>query len=224
MKIAICTPYHGDVAADFAYSLGRMLLATVQTQIEFNGQIVHPQIELFFRTSSILPQLRNMLVQEALSWGANYLLFADSDHSFPEDALMRLLAPNLPVVGVNYPRRVAPHRPTATGLDGELVWTTEDDARSGLIVQVRSLGFGLCLIDRTVFETLYQHALATGADSIWPLFAMEMKGDGTGAVGEDVYFFRKLHAAGVPVYLDHSLSWAVGHVHQRVLTNAEAGR
>lgn len=221
MKIAICTPYHGDITAGFTYSLGKMLLATARTEIEFNGQITHPQIELFFRTSSILPQLRNMLVQEALSWGANYLLFADADHSFPEDALFRLLAPNLPVVGVNYPRRVAPHRPTATGLDGELIWTTEEDVS---IVQVRSLGFGLCLIDRTVFNTLHQHALSTGKDSLWPLFATEMASDGIGAVGEDVYFFRKLQAAGVPVYLDHALSRTVGHFHQRELTNADAGR
>lgn len=224
MKIAICTPHYGDVAAEFAYSLATLVAATVQTRIEFNGEIVHPQVELFFRSSSVLPKLRNMLVKEALESGANFLLWADADHKFPDNALLRLLSLNLPAVGVNYPRRVAPHRPTAVGLEGELVWTSEDDARDGAVVQVQSLGLGFCLIDCTVFDTLDQHARSTGKASMWPLFALEMLGDGTQTVGEDVFFFRRLQEAGVAVYVDHALSWSVGHVHQRVLSNAEAGR
>jgi hypothetical protein len=164
-----------------------------------------------------------MLVEEALLWGANFLLWIDADQSFPDSALLRLLTLNLPVVGVNYPRRVEPHFPTATGLDGKLIYTTEEMARSGAVDQVHSLGFGFCLISRTVFGDLDQHARSTGQESMWPLFAIEMLGNGTRIVGEDVYFFRKLQAANVPVYLDHALSWEVGHVHQRVLTNADAG-
>lgn len=224
MKIAICTPHYGDVTAEFAYSLAKMVAATEKIEVDFNGEIVHPELELFFRSSSVLPKLRNMLVKDALGWGANFLLWADADHKFPDNALIRLLSLNLPVVGVNYPRRVAPHRPTAGGLDEDLVWTTEDDARAGSIAKVLSLGFGFCLIDINVFDTLDEHARSTGKDSMWPLFAIEMQGDGTQVVGEDVYFFRKLREAGVSVYLDHPLSWSIGHVHQRVLTNADAGR
>jgi hypothetical protein len=58
---------------------------------------------------------------------------------------------------------------------------------------------------------------------MWPLFAIEMLDDGTRIVGEDVFFFRRLREAGIPVYLDHPLSWTIGHVHQSVLTNADAG-
>jgi hypothetical protein len=50
-----------------------------------------------------------------------------------------------------------------------------------------------------------------------------MVGDGTEIVGENVFFFRRLHEAGVPVHLDQALSWSSGHVHQRVLTNADPG-
>jgi hypothetical protein len=49
-----------------------------------------------------------------------------------------------------------------------------------------------------------------------------MLGDGTEIVGEDVFFFRRLHEAGVSVHVDHALSWSIGHVHQRVLSNADA--
>jgi hypothetical protein len=152
------------------------------------------------------------LVQEALGWGANFMLWADADHKFPEAALLRLLSLNLPVVGVNYPRRVHPHRPTASGDGNELVWTTEELARDGAVARVHSLGFGFCLIDMTIFETLQRHADEAGRGSIWPLFAVEMIGDGTQIIGEDIFFFRRLAEAGVPVYLDHALSWSVGHV------------
>ena len=41
-------------------------------------------------------------------------------------------------------------------------------------------------------------------------------------MGEDVSFFRELTEAGVKVYVDHALSWEVGHIPERVLTNADA--
>ena len=224
MKIAIFTPSYGDVTANYAYSLGKLMFRTAQTQFNFNGEVLFPQIEIFMRSSSVLPKLRNMLVKAAMEWGANYLLWIDGDQVFPDEALLRLLSLNLPVVGVNYPRRVAPHLPTASGLDGKLLRTTEEAARANEVVPVLSLGFGCCLIDMTIFDTLHNHAVANGRKGIWPLFAVEMLNDGPEVVWEDVFFFRQLHAAGIPVHLDHALSWSIGHVHQHVLTNADAGR
>jgi hypothetical protein len=223
MKIAICTPHYGDVTAEFAFSLAKLVGRTAQTQIDFNGQVVLPTIELFMRSSSIVSQLRNILVRDALDWGANYLLWLDADQKFPDEALLRLLTLNLPAVGVNYPRRVPPHRPTATGLDGSLVWTTEQRARDGVVEQVLSLGFGCCLLDMTIFDALHRQALTEGETGMWPLFDVEMLGDGTEIVGEDVFFFRRLNRAGIALHLDHALSWSVGHVHQRVLNNSDSG-
>ena len=219
MKIAILTPHRAEVAAEFAYSLTRMLLRTGRTQIMFNGALSHPELELFMRSSSALPQLRNMLVDDAVSYGADYLLWADSDHQFPEDALLRLLSLNLPVVGVNYPRRARPTSPTAIGLDGEYVWTTAERAQAGEISEVQSLGLGFCLVDMTVIHALRGRG---GQAAAKPLFQIEMLGDGLDIVGEDVFFFRRIAEAGYAVHLDHALSWAIGHAHQRVLTVRDA--
>lgn len=221
MKIAICTPYHGDVTAEYAYSLAKLIARTAQTRIEFNGEVLFPTFEVFMRTSSLLPQLRNMLVQDAMDWGANYLLWIDSDHKFADNALLRLLSLNLPVVGTNYPRRLPPHLPTAAGLDGQHLFTSEEAANADEVVPVASMGLGFCLIDMTVFDRLEQHAKADGRAGFWPLFAVEMTGDGTTVVGEDVYFFRQLRDAGILIHVDQSLSWTIGHVHTRVLTFAD---
>jgi hypothetical protein len=217
MKIAVCTPHYGDVTAGYAFSLATMLVRMAKTPVEYNGTVTAPETNLFLATSSVLPQLRNVLYAQAVEWGANYLLWVDADQTFPEDALLRLLSLNLPVVGANYPRRVAPHQPTAVGLDGQLVWTTEELADERKVEQVQSLGFGFCLMDMHVIEGMRAEQREQGEEK--PLFAVEMVGDGTRIIGEDVYFFRQLREAGIPVHVDHALSWTVGHVHSRVLTN-----
>lgn len=220
MKIAICTPHHGDVTAEYAFSLAKTMLRTGQAPIEFNGEVVVPQIEVFLRSSSVLPQLRNMLVRDALDWGADYILWIDSDQKFRDDALLRLLTLNLPVVGANYPRRLPPYEATAIGLDGQLVTSSAQAAEALAVEPVASLGLGFCLMSTTIFETLAQAARAQGRD-MWPLFNVEMIGDGSRVVGEDVFFFRRLAEANVPVHVDHAVSWYTGHVHSRVLSFAE---
>ena len=167
LKIAICTPCYGDVTAQYAFSLAKLVLRTGQTQVNFNGEVVFPDIEVFMQSSAVLPQLRTLLLKSAMEWGANYLLWLDADQLFPDEALLRLISHNLPVVGVNYPRRVAPHLPTAIGLDGELITTTEEKAKAGEVVPVASLGLGCCLIDMSVFNKVSEHAKSSPQGGTW---------------------------------------------------------
>jgi len=41
-------------------------------------------------------------------------------------------------------------------------------------------------------------------------------------MGEDASFFQELREAGIAIHVDHGLSWGVGHIHEHVLTNADA--
>jgi hypothetical protein len=214
VKIAICTPHYADVAAVYAKCLSRMMLETGRTEISFNGSSAFPQLEVFMRRSSVLPRCRNALVKDAVEWGADYLLWVDADHSFPKRSLLHLLSLNLPVVGVNYPRRAHPTSPTAVSLEGELIWTTPDLAARGELQEVRHLGLGFCLIDMNVVHTLRSRGE--------PLFVLEMLGDGLSVVAEDVFFFRRIREAGFAVFVDHGLSWHIGHQFDRLLMNADA--
>lgn len=218
MKIAILTPYHSHVSADYARSLTKMVLYTSATRINYNGAVTAPEIEIFMTTGSVLPQLRNMLVRDGLEWGANYLLWVDPDHLFPDEALLRLLSLNLPVVGANSPGRTSPALPSAIGLDGDYVWTTEELARQGAVAPVHSLGLGFCLLDVNVIHAV--RALRPGEETK-PVFALEMLGDGAEIHAED-FFFRRIAEEGFPVHLDHALSWQIGQLHQRMLTNRDA--
>jgi len=222
MKVAICIPRYGDVKGGFAISLARMVAQSLSSPVE-DGPL---EIEIFSISSSDLSQSRTELLKSAIQWQARYLLWLDSDHVFPPDALLRLLKHKLPVVGCNQPRRSDPTGPVAVRLGdkGEMqhVWTTEALAKEGAVEEVFHVGLALCLIDMNVLHQVKAHVEKGVGWAHWAPFDRK-RDSATGAVmGEDVSFFRELTDAGVKVHVDHGLSWAVGHIHERVLTNADA--
>jgi hypothetical protein len=222
VKIALCIPAHRQTESKFTQALTDMVIHTCQSTIIFDGEQVTPELKLFIVSSSLLPESRNRLVAEAINWEADYMLWMDADHVFPCDALLRLLGRSKLVVGCNYARRHTPTAPTASkhGSDDEveLIWTTREKAAAGEVEEVAHLGLGLCLIDMRAFAIL--DAAMDG--NFWPLFRLEPTADNIRFVGEDVYFFKKLRDAGIGVFLDHELSWEVGHLHEVVLMNAHA--
>lgn len=200
MKIAICVPAYGDTKAEFTGSLVRMVIATLEAEFVVDGAAVRPQIAPFLYSAALVQVARITLAQLALKWGADYILWADSDHTFPPKSLLRLLSHEVDVVGVNYPRRTPPHELTAKGLDGE-------NLRSGTgLESVMSMGMGLCLVRASVFRNLRQ-----------PWFQVTIGADGV-ITGEDCHFFGSLQAAGLEIFVDHDLSAEVGHIGRQIFT------
>jgi hypothetical protein len=194
MKIAICTPVHGDTRKDFTFCLARMLIRTLEERS-------HPTIEIFTAESSSVAANREYLVDKAIEAKANGILWLDSDQTFPSDTLLRLINHRKPVVGANYPRRGGNFEPTATTIDnGEHcpVWTTPEKVKAGKLEPVDYLGLGVCFTSMEAIRAIVR-----------PCF------DGS---AEDEYFFLKLKGAGIPALVDHALSAEVGHVHTQILT------
>ena len=225
MKIALAIPVYGVCSARFLYALLKMVNFTHGATIMVGDERVVPELIPLMISCSMLSESRNRLVVEAINADADYMLWLDADHVFPEDALVRLLARSQLVVGCNYARRFDPTCPTAAALgedeNGEepLLWTTAEKARAEECEEVAHLGLGLCLMDMRIFGALEHKAKAEGQEHFWPLFHFEIQPDGIKTYGEDVYFFRKLRDAGIPVHCDHALSWHVGHCFETILTN-----
>jgi hypothetical protein len=196
MKVAIAVPCHGDTKAWFTESLARLTAATMKSSRGL-------ELETFICKGSRVHEVRNTLHGWAIDWGADHVLWVDSDQTFPRDALLRLLLHKRPVVGANIRWRTEEIIPTALieGADGSLtpVDTTPEKAASGILEEVASMGLGFCLVDM---------AAAKIQD---PPFAM-VEG------GEDRHYFGKLRQAGVKLYVDHALSMEVGHIHETILT------
>jgi hypothetical protein len=237
MKIAICIPVYGMTHARFTQSLANLIVHTLGADVRgADGAPVKIELETFMVSCSMLTESRHRLVAEALHWGADHMFCLDADHVFPDDALVRLLGHGLPVVGCNYPRRFTPTAPTAaaSGAADEdvrgLVYTTKELAEQGRIEPVAHLGFGVLLIDMRVFDALQHRAeeeavrdgLSPDGANFLPLFKFVETPGRIGMIGEDVFFFRKLAAAGIRPFVDHRLSWEVGHLFEIVLTNGHA--
>jgi hypothetical protein len=152
------------------------------------------------QSSSNLPELRHSLARNALlRHRATHILWVDSDMAFPRDAFHRLLAHDREIVGVTYPRRVAPHWSSATDLDGKPF----SPAAVG-IAEAGVMGFGLLLTRCAVFEGEYE----------MPLFAHH---DEHGYCTEDVTFARKVRERGYRLWCDLDLSREVRHASLRWL-------
>jgi hypothetical protein len=227
MKLALCIPCYGDTKSKFTQSLATMIAHTLSVDLrDAEGEKITVQIETFMVSSSMLTESRHRLVAEALAWGADYMMWLDADHVFPHDTFCRLWAHGLPVVGANYPRRATPTAPTAAYDDDsglpKLLYTTRELAEAGSVEACLHMGFGICLMHMAIFDKLQAKAEEEGDGNFLPLFMFEPTADKVGMVGEDVYFFRKLRAAGIVPFIDHKLSWEVGHLSEVILTNAHA--
>jgi hypothetical protein len=227
IRLAICIPAYGDTKAKFTLSLSQALVHLGNCRMtDPDGNLLEIETEIFMVSCSMLTESRHRLVAEAIVWGASHMLWLDADHVFPADAIPRLLAQNRDVIGANYARRCTPTAPTASRkVEGDdhrsLVYTTLEKATDGVVEEVDHMGFGVCMINMRVFDMLQAKAdKETG--SFMPLFKFEEIPGQVGMIGEDVFFFRKLRDAGAKVYVDHELSWEVGHIHEYIYTNAHA--
>lgn len=206
MKIVVATPHNGETKAMFTWSLGRLLIYAGRLGVPGPVGNVPVELDLLMVGSSDLVANRQNMADVADESGADFILWLDSDQVFPPHALERLMSLKQLVVGCNYARRSRPTGPTATIMkDGkrEPVWTTQKLATEHAVQRVHGLGLGVCLMAMSALRSVER-----------PWFQW-------GPAGEDGYLFDKLAAAGVPVFLDHALSWQVGHLGLQTVTNAD---
>lgn len=149
--------------------------------------------------SASVAENRNRLVKRALDSGADYVLFVDSDMSFPPDALERLLADDRDIVGAVYVQRAEPYSPVMCPLDNAPI--------KGFVpplLEVSRLGCGLMLISRRVFGDSVDPWLEP-----WFMFGYD-KNSGT-IISEDYYFCDRARKRDFSIWADIELSTMVTH-------------
>lgn len=197
-KIFIGIPSTSEWKADFGMSLAG-LVSYSATPFKDGSRIT--SLRLHNCKGSILSKSRTILVKKALEHGATHLLFLDSDQTFPVQTLHRLLSHERAVVACNIATKMLPSTPTARlagGPVGEPLYSQPDDIG---IRQVWRVGTGIMLIKTSVFKDVPE-----------PWFEMRWNPETQDYVGEDWTFCEKLDEAGIPIYVDLSLSKFIGHV------------
>lgn len=156
---------------------------------------------------SILPQLRQKLVETALSYeGMTHMLFVDSDMDFPRDILHRWLPLNKPIIAANCCTKKIPSNPTARSKvegnkNGARIFTTPEKAKACEVERVWRIGTGVMLIDLSIFKKVSA-----------PYFPMNWDTQYNDWYGEDWGFCSRVEKQGIPIYVEHSVSWEVKHL------------
>ena len=150
---------------------------------------------------STLWRQRSDLVQAGLDANCTHLIFIDTDQTFPSSTIRRLLFHKKPVVASNVCIKQIPTMPTARKFfEGRLepVFTTVE---SEGLEKVARIGTGIMMIDLSIMEKIPQ-----------PWFKVSWGADNADQYGEDWWFCMQLEKQGITIYIDHDLSWEVGHI------------
>ena len=159
------------------------------------------EYQIFNKRGSLLANMRQWLVEQAIKDDYTHLLFVDSDQTFPPDLVHRLLQNDKQVVACNISTKKMPPDPTARQLGkgkptGELVYS---HGTVGL-EQVWRVGTGIMLLRLSLFKR-------DGMEPPW--FDQRWNEKLNAYTGEDWCFCEKLEAAGVRIFIDHEVSCEV---------------
>lgn len=199
--IAISLPSHEMVPVLFAYDAMRMAAISAASLIVDGVTDITHNIVL----GTYIQQARQDLVDIALAQGATHMLWMDTDHRFPKDALIQLLNRNVDMVGINYANRKVPPGFVAykhVGWDGEPSEKCVTDETTSGLEPVDALGFGLVLMRTSIIRNIGPK----------PWFEVYYDTEHNRIVGEDCYFCKKVRDAGYEIYVDHDLSKECSHL------------
>lgn len=184
--VAIVCPTVGtDVHVCFALSLTRLAVSFPHGT----------RLVLLNPRSSIIANNRNEGVSLALKGPVDYVLFIDTDMSFPPETAARYLEADKDIIGANYIMRNAPHKSLVVPLDPDENGAqpiTED------IMEVKRLPTGLMMIKASVFDKISK-----------PWFKYGYVNEEL--CGEDYMFCDEARNAGFKLYCDTWVSERVIH-------------
>lgn len=202
VSIAICIPSYQDRKFEFDLALEKLYtprlanspIYGVTHRLDAHGLLVE--------------DARNLLVADALradSFPITHVLFVDDDMVFAPDALMRLLAHDLPIVGgLCFNRRPPAFQPIlmryhhpSWGMNDKRYGFVYDYPDNSLF-EVDATGGAFLLVKREVFETLN----ASGHENKW---FDRMRG-----ISEDFSFCERVKNAGFQIFVDTGTK--IGHL------------
>jgi hypothetical protein len=162
------------------------------------------EAEWKFTTIPYIDQARNDLVRQALAYDATHIFWVDHDVTCRPDAVAKLLAHDLPVVGGMYHSKDKPYGPVAFGLDPFEMY--QEIPPSENLHLVGGLGMGATLVKADIYLLMKMHY----DDERW--YQVSIQPD----IGEDVHFAMRLQEMAVPAFLDPTVQ--CGHIRDYEVT------
>ncbi len=145
-----------------------------------------------------LPFARNRIVQEALKYNSDYLLFIDADMVFKPDLLLRLLKHDVPFVNALAFRRIKPHYPCIFKWN-EKEGSYETVPYFGGLLEVDATGMPAVLIKMEIFKKMKQP---------WYYYEDHL-------FSSDLTFCRNAKRLGYKILIDTDLK--IGHIGEEIV-------
>lgn len=190
-KLAVCIPCRDTLHSAHAMSLIELVKFNTMNDIDTH---------VFMDASTVLLTQRERLAAMALEFGAEYMLWLDSDIVFPATTAVRLLSHKEDVVAANYVRRQLPAKGVAYESMENWQKPLGFDVRDEL-VPVAGVGMGCMLMKTDIFLELSK-----------PWFEFEWTPSSNDFLGEDMVLCRKIAATGRQVKIDTALSHELRHL------------
>jgi len=167
------------------------------------------------KTTTDIAHSRNLLVSDAMTRfpQAEYFLFMDNDHTFPDDLLIRLLAHQKDIVTVNAYRKGYGHYPVVSmqGENDDYFRPIHIPPSEGKLRRVTSAGTGIVMINRKVFETMgFPWFKSEYVDPVGEDMDDATIVEGKMFVSEDNRFYIIATSLGFKLYCDFSIP--IGHL------------
>lgn len=210
LKLVVGIPSGQHWLAQFGVDLGSLMVKFYMTRVPGYAS---QEMRVANVRSSILPKNRLDIIKIAKKADADYLLFLDSDHTFPADLPHRLIAHNKPIVAANCVTKTIPAQPTARAFkegfpQGSVIYT---DDKHGL-EEVWRIGTGVMLIRRDALQVI--------PHSSWQMMYKEA---GDTYQGEDWSFCAAVEELKIPLFVDHDVSREIGHIGNFEFTHEYVG-
>lgn len=205
-KIALCTPaYDGRALMAYYRGVNAIRLAFQSRGIE----TAHMECGC----SANLPRLRNALTAQAFDWGADAILWIDSDIMGSGEDALRLWDSGKDIIGAAPQKRPRtmdePAAVAFSPLEGGTIALTDG------LVEVGCVATAFCLTRKAVFEALRDEGIAKllcnrdGPRSEWfcNFFWYELVETDEGFLddGEDYYFCRKARELGFKCHIEPNI-------------------
>lgn len=149
-------------------------------------------------------QARNNLVKQAIDGGFDKLFMIDSDMIVPQDAIINLLDPDVPIVtGCARYKNDSMRSPLfryTTDRQGDASWLWNEIPRGRF--EIKSGGVACAMIDVELLKRMHR-----------PWFVWTERGNGT-YVGEDIGFYEELQRIGIKPQADGRVR--CGHIGRKI--------
>ena len=192
MKLGICVPARDSVDTAFAHCLSLL------TARFYGNAPAGTAMHVNFRNGTLIADQRCKLVEMSLGQDCDYVLFLDSDMTFPVNLVERMVAHDKDIVACNYATRRLPVK-TVAFKSFENLENMYSLGKGGL-EECDAVGMGVMLVKAEVFRKLK-----------YPWFQIHYMPNARIWMGEDMYFCKLAKAGGYKIWIDHSLSNEVGH-------------